>query len=173
MKTDETFKILMLGEGWIKKALLSRHINKPKLFEEDLSLTIGVNFFSKNVEIANIKVKLQLWNFRSEKKYKFLFPQYVKGAEGLILFFDFADRRSFENLCDWINLVRKNAVGIPILLVGNKRYSNFFTVSHKEVEKLIEDFKLNYIETSVVSKEGASEIFNRIAKMALDEKSKR
>ena len=57
--------------------------------------------------------------------------------------------------------------------MGNKRYSDFFTVSHKEVEKLIEDFKLNYIETSVVSKEVASEIFNRIAKMALDEKSKR
>lgn len=173
MEKTEVIKILMLGEGWIRKALLSRHFNKPKLFEEDLSLTIGVNFFSKNVEIANIKVKLQLWNFRGEKKYKFLFPQYVKGAEGLILFFDFADRRSFENLPDWINLVRKNAVGIPILLVGNKRYSNFFTVSHKEVEKLIKDFKLNYIETSVVSKEGASEIFNRIAKMALDEKSKR
>ena len=47
MKTDETFKILMLGEGWIKNALLSRHINKPKLFEEDLSLTIGVNFLVK------------------------------------------------------------------------------------------------------------------------------
>ncbi len=57
--------------------------------------------------------------------------------------------------------------------MGNKRYSDFFAVSHKEVEKLIEDFKLNYIEISVVSKEGVSEIFNRIAKMALDEKSKK
>jgi len=74
MKTDETFKILMLGEGWIKKALLSRHFNKPKFFEVDLSLTIGVNFFSKNVKVANIKVKLQLWNFRGEKKVQIFIP---------------------------------------------------------------------------------------------------
>lgn len=62
---------------------------------------------------------------------------------------------------------------IPIILIGIKSHSESLPVSQKEIESLISDFDLNYFETSVISKEDASNIFYRIASMALDEKSKR
>lgn len=62
---------------------------------------------------------------------------------------------------------------IPIILIGIKSHSESLPVSQKEIESLISDFDLNYFETSVISKEDASNIFYRIASMALDKKSKR
>jgi len=40
------------------KALLSLNITMPQFFEVETSVTIGVNFFSKKVEIENVRILL-------------------------------------------------------------------------------------------------------------------
>lgn len=82
MKKTELLKILMLGEGWIKKALLSHHINKPQFFEADTSVTIRANFLTKDVEFETLKVKLQLWDFTAGDQFKYLHRAYVIGGLG-------------------------------------------------------------------------------------------
>ncbi len=169
----EIVKILVLGEDRIKKEFLKVHVEIEPSLVVDHSLITGVYFHIKHVELENLKVSLQVWDFAAVDRFKYLHRGYVKGALGALIFFDFANRQSFDNLTEWINLIRNNVGQIPIILIGIKSHSESLLVSQKEIESLISDFDLNYFETSVISKEDASNIFYRIASMALYEKSKR
>ncbi|MFW9826649.1 MAG: Rab family GTPase [Candidatus Thorarchaeota archaeon] len=116
---DYTFKVLMLGDASVGKTSLTiRYISG--LFKEDLRLTIGVDFYSKTINFKDLKVKLQIWDFGGEERFRFLLSQYSKGANGAFFLYDITNLRSIEHLPDWTQVIREYAGNIPIMLVGSK-----------------------------------------------------
>ena len=116
---DYTFKIMMLGDASVgKTSLTMRYISG--YFMEDLKLTFGVDFYSKTTSFKDKKVKLQIWDFGGEERFRFLLSQYSKGANGAFFLYDITNQTSLDHLPDWTQVIREHAGEIPIMLIGSK-----------------------------------------------------
>ena len=116
---DFTFKVMMLGDASVGKTSLTiRYISG--FFLEDLKLTIGVDFYSKTTNFRGKKVKLQIWDFGGEERFRFLLSQYCKGANAAFFLYDITNTITLEHLPDWTQIVRQHAGDIPIMLIGSK-----------------------------------------------------
>ena len=117
---DFTFKLLMLGDASVGKTSLT-HRYITGVFVDSPRLTIGVDFFSKKLRLADEKkVKLQIWDFGGEERFRFLLPTYSKGSNAALFLYDLTSQKTLESLPLWIDIVRKNAGNIPIFLIGSK-----------------------------------------------------
>jgi len=117
--------MLMLGDASVGKTSLTiRYISG--FFQEDLKLTIGVDFYSKTTSFKDKKVKLQIWDFGGEERFRFLLSQYCKGANGAFFLYDITNQVSLDHLPDWTQIIRENAGDIPIMLIGSKVDLNEF-----------------------------------------------
>jgi small GTP-binding protein len=109
----------MLGDASVGKTSLTiRYISG--FFLEDLKLTIGVDFYSKNILFKDKKVKLQIWDFGGEERFRFLLSQYCKGANAAFFLYDITNARTLEHISAWTDLIRQHAGYIPIMLIGSK-----------------------------------------------------
>ena len=77
----------MLGDAAVGKTSLTL-IYISGFFLDDLKLTIGVDFYSKTTNFKNKKVKLQIWDFGGEQRFRFLLHQYCKGANAAFFLYD-------------------------------------------------------------------------------------
>ena len=113
----------MLGDASAAKtALTIRFISG--FYLEELKLTIGVDFYSKTTNHNGQNVKLQIWDFGGEERFRFLLHQYCKGSNAALFLFDITNRLSLDHLPDWTQIIRENVGDIPIMLVGTKAHLN-------------------------------------------------
>jgi small GTP-binding protein len=118
-RKEYRIKIVVAGDGGVgKTSLLNRYVSDT--FLTAMKMTIGTDFFSKVMERDNSVVKLQLWDFGGEKRFRFLLPGYCKGARGVLLAFDLNDFTTLMSLDEWIQIVKENTTDPKILLVGTK-----------------------------------------------------
>ena len=68
-----TFKVVVFGDSQTGKTTLT-HRFLTNLFKDDIQMTLGVDFLLKAIDIDNFKVKLQIWDFAGEERFRFLFP---------------------------------------------------------------------------------------------------
>ena len=116
---DYTWKIMMLGDETAGKTSLTiRFISG--FFLDDLRLTIGVDFYSKTTHYNGRNVKLQIWDFGGEERFRFLLHQYCKGANAAFFLFNITNPSSLDHLPAWTHILREHAGDIPIMLVGTK-----------------------------------------------------
>lgn len=163
---DYTFKVMMLGDASVGKTSLTiRYISGN--FMEDLKLTIGVDFYSKIIQFRGKKVKLQIWDFGGEERFRFLLSQYVKGANGALFLYDITNKESLDHLPDWTQIVREHAGQIPISLIGSKCDLEQYRVVQKEDGKnAVQKYNLNgFLELSSKTGENVQEAFNIITEV--------
>ena len=112
-------KILTAGEGAVgKTTLLHRYVEG--MFTSDTKMTIGVEFFMKELTVEKSPVTLQLWDFGGQERFRFLLENYVYGAKGALLLFDLTRFQTVKNLESWVSILRKFDPNLPILFVGTK-----------------------------------------------------
>ena len=112
-------KVLTAGEGGVGKTTLLHKFIDGK-FSADTKMTIGVEFFLKELSIDGQDVILQLWDFGGQERFRFLLESYVTGAKGALLMFDLTRTMTLENLEQWVNICRKENTDLPILFLGTK-----------------------------------------------------
>jgi Ras-related protein Rab-1A len=87
-------------------------------------MTIGVDFEVKSLEINEKKVKLQIWDFGGEERFRFLLPTYVRGANGALFMYDVTNYSSLAHIDDWLLVIRKEIKSeqdnFPIIVCGGK-----------------------------------------------------
>ncbi len=162
-------KILTAGEGGVgKTTLLHRYVEGK--FSAETKMTIGVEFFLKEVEVDGKQCTLQLWDFGGQERFRFLLESYVLGAKGALLLFDLTRPMTLENLQQWVNLVRKGNNGIPILFLGTKldlledlMVDDEYALSFKEQFKLFD-----YIKISSKSGENVQKSFELLTQRILE-----
>jgi len=160
---DYKFKIMFIGEESSNKtSLINQYISG--LFREDLKLTIGVDFYSKTVIFEGKKVKIQVWDFGGEGRFKFLLSQYCKGADGAVCLYNITNRKTLNHLPDWIQTIREITGDIPIILAGtNLDLEEPRNISYDEGLQVSRDYNLNgFMEVSSKLGEGVEELFNMI-----------
>lgn len=169
---DYTFKIMMLGDASVgKTSLTMRYISG--FFMEDLKLTIGVDFYSKTTSFKNKKVKLQIWDFGGEERFRFLLSQYSKGANGAFFLYDITNQTSLDHLPDWTQVIREHAGDIPIMLIGSKVDLNEFRAVIRD-DGILAAKKYNlasFVELSSKTGENVEKAFNVITEILFEKYS--
>ncbi|MFX1567414.1 MAG: Rab family GTPase [Promethearchaeota archaeon] len=169
--SDVTFKLCIVGDQGIGKDILVKSFILGSLYESKYHRNaIGVNFYAKKITVETEKgpkkCNVQLWEFSGKEKFRFLYTQYSRGSNGIILFFDLTNRESFLGLSHWLEEINKgmerekrSGGEIPILLVGNKSCVDNFAVSPNEIIQFLRKHDLVYIEVSTNTAEGVVDSF--------------
>ncbi|TFG21923.1 MAG: GTP-binding protein [Promethearchaeota archaeon] len=167
------FKVLVFGDGGVgKTTLINRYLTG--LFAQG-TITIGVDFHIKAVEIEGKKVTLQIWDFAGEDRFRFLLPSYAKGANGVIFMFDITRYTSLNSVNEWLNVFKKSfkeeeVEEVPMIIVGGKLDLNERrTISRIDAENIASEFQFyDYLECSSKTGENVEEIFNKIARFMME-----
>ena len=116
---DAIFKIVIFGDAGSGKTTLTKRF-KTDLFISDSQMTIGVDFETKNFEVDGKKVKLMIWDFGGEERFRFILPKYINGAMGGILMYDITSYSSLAHIDNWLSVVNGRKEQIPLVLLGGK-----------------------------------------------------
>jgi len=165
---EGAFKIVLLGDSASKTTLVNRYLTK--VFDDSIKMTIGADFYVKDLEIDGKKVVLRIWDLGGEQRFKVLLPSFAKGADGALFIYDIANRTSINNIDDWLSIIsREDRTEIPTLLVGitsddkSKRQ-----VSAEEGKEIAKSKNLNgFIECSVRTGENVDKAFEVLNRLVL------
>jgi len=114
------YKIVIAGAKNVgKSSLITRYCDN--IFNEKTKETIGVAFKRKEVNVNdNLNVELNIWDFAGEEKYRILFPAYINGASAALLLYDTTDKKSLEDIENWVKLIDENSKEIIKVTIATK-----------------------------------------------------
>ncbi len=142
-KDLKIFKIVLLGQSFVVEQFCNKFLTN--YFVSDSKLTIGVDFWVKNVNLKEINYKLHIWQFPVKERYRFLIPTYIRGTNGALIMYDIPNAKNLNKIIEDIEIVRKNAGDIPIFLA--------ITELPFKVEEHV-DFTERYTFTEITSEIG-------------------
>ena len=160
---DMIFKIVLIGDTSVGKTnILSKYLSNE--FDPDSKATVGVEFGTKDLEIENNKVKVQIWDTAGQERYRSITNAYYKGAKGSLLVYDITNPKSFEDLDRWLSDLKSNADDkISVILIGNKSdLENERKVTLEQGKEKAEFFKLAFMETSALNGNNIEKAFNEL-----------
>ena len=162
-------KILTAGEGGVGKTTLLHRFVEGK-FSGETKMTIGVEFFLKELEIDGQQCTLQLWDFGGQERFRFLLESYVLGAKGALLLFDLTRPMTLENLEAWVKICRQGNNDLPILFIGTKLdLVDDIMVDDDYAASFKEQFNLfDFLKISSKSGENIEESFKLLTKKILE-----
>ena len=176
---DYFMKIVLVGDSGVGKTNLVKRFIDGNI-PENLTNTIAVDFFSKDLMIKNHSVKVQFWDTAGQEKYRAIANAYYKNAQGAIIVYEITNRESFENVSKWLQELNEfGEKGITILLIGNKiDLKENRQVTFEEGQKIAEAKGALFFETSAktnqensVTKAFDKLISDMLSKIDMEEKS--
>ena len=163
---DYVYKLSLIGDGSVgKTSMAQRYVHG--VFQADYKATIGT-FISKkecNFEKLNTSVKFIIWDLAGQDQFQRLWPDYLTDTRAGIIMFDLTNKKSFENVKKWYEIITRVAdPNVILILVGNKRdLLESREVSSEEGMELAKELKIYYMETSVKTNENVDDVFESIA----------
>lgn len=119
MASPILLKVITAGEGGVgKTTLLYRYVEGR--FLVNTKITLGVEFFYKELNIEGRQINLQIWDFGGQEHFRPLLKNYSMGARGALLLFDLTRPSSLEKIDEWVNICRGENPEIPIIFLGTK-----------------------------------------------------
>jgi len=164
-------KLLLIGNSSVgKSSLLLRFSDEQWLPEDESSATIGVDFRVHKMDVKGKKVKLSIWDTAGQERFRTITSSYYRGAQGIILVYDVANRESFEALPRWYSeLETYVSSSVVKILVGNKVDKEFSRqVPAAEAEKFAARMSSLFIETSAKTSVGVKEAFTEVVEQIMD-----
>lgn len=156
------FKIIVIGDTYVGKSCLTlRFINDE--YRHSHESTIGVEFGTKTITIDDKKIKLQIWDTAGQEIFRSITRSYYRSSAGAILVFDLTNKISFQNIKRWLNDVKTYAnENTCIILVGNKCDLLNRDVSNYEIDEIIDEYNLDYVECSAKDNINIDKIFMQL-----------
>ncbi|XP_023512042.1 ras-related protein Rab7-like [Cucurbita pepo subsp. pepo] len=168
-------KVIFLGDSGVgKTSLMNRYVYKK--FCLQYKATIGADFMTKELQIDDQLVTLQVWDTAGQERFQSLGAAFYRGADCCVFVYDVNVVKSFESLSSWHEEFLKQAgpadpKAFPFLLLGNKidvDNGNSRAVSEKRARQWCNSRgNMPYFETSAKEDYNVNEAFLCIAKAAL------
>ena len=166
MIQDKQYKIVMLGSGAVGKSaitvqMVSGHFlsSYDPTIEDSYRTTINVN---------NQDIILNILDTAGQEEFYALRDQYMRSGDGYIIVFSITSITSFlevNAIKEQLNIVldADNNTLIPIILVGNKcDLEEYRQVQSSDAQRLAEEWKVKYFETSAKNKTNINRIFEEL-----------
>ena len=166
MIEDKQYKIVMLGSGAVGKSaitvqMVSGHFlsSYDPTIEDSYRTTINVN---------NQDIILNILDTAGQEEFYALRDQYMRSGDGYIIVFSITSVTSFlevNAIKEQLNIVldADDNTLIPIILVGNKcDLEEYRQVQSSDAQRLAEEWKVKYFETSAKNKTNINRIFEEL-----------
>ena len=155
-----------IGDSQVgKSAMTEIYLNRE--FSEEYLTTIGININTKDTKIIingeEKEIKVKIWDTAGQEKFKSISTQYIKNCDGILLIYAINNKKTFENIENWLNEIenKKKKNNIPLVLIGNKiDLEKEREVSFQEGEKLAQIYNMEFFECSAKDKINVNECFN-------------
>jgi small GTP-binding protein len=172
-QTLETFKYIVIGSSGVgKTSILTRF--DCNIFRQDVQPTIGVDFFVATVNIGDVSFKLHLWDTAGQERFHSIAKSYFRSAMGVFLVFDLTDRKSFDDMTQWLNDVHNLCdPNVTVTLFGNKcDLDDSRVVLRSEAASFAFMHQLKYFETSALLGENISEAIHESVTSLLERRQR-
>lgn len=165
---DAIFKIIIFGDAGSGKTTLTKRF-KTDMFISDSQMTLGVALETKIFEVDGKKVKLMIWDFGGDEKFRFILPEYISGAMGGILMYDITHYPSLAHIDDWLSLINSGRERFPLVLLGGKADLDIIRqIPYLEGETIAKSRGFSgFTECSSKTGENVKESFESLTRMML------
>ena len=167
-KRQFLFKILVVGDGGVGKSTMIQRLITGHFIPS--KITIGTDLMTWSTVRDDMDIKLQIWDFAGEKRFRFFLPNYSRGAQGCLLCYDISRYTSFQNLQEWFDIVTENTKDTIFLMVGGKAdlSDSRRTVQKEDAEQFKNEHNIPFlIETSSKTGENNSNVFETLVEAML------
>jgi len=163
----------VLGESGVgKTSLLLRYVSNR--FTIATKSTIGTDFLTKQIDVGDKSVTLQIWDTAGQERFQGLGSAFFRGSDGVLFVFDVTRRETFNELERWkqtflIQIGQEGNNDFPVVIVANKvDRADERQVSRDEVESWASSQGVPFIEASAKSGENVEEAFQQIARVVIE-----
>jgi len=164
-------KIIVLGDSGVgKTAILHKFVSGQ--FVEQHKATIGADFSTKEINVDDKLVTLQMWDTAGQERFASLGHAFYRGADACILVYDITNEQSFKSIEQWRSNFLDNASpedpkSFPFLLIANKSdLSDKRQVPPAEGQKLARQYEMEFSETSAFNGNNIDKAIRDVAKVA-------
>lgn len=135
-------------------------------FDQDQSLTIGVDFKTKIVDLDDCKVKLAIWDTAGQERFRTLTPSFYRDAQGAILVYDTSNKNTLVKLESWLNELEiyNTKPNMVKMVVGNKIDKPEREVSRDDGIRFARKHRTLFLETSAKTSEGVKQAFEELVR---------
>ncbi|CAD8128805.1 unnamed protein product [Paramecium sonneborni] len=117
---DILMKIIIVGDSGVGKTNLVNRFTQ-QTFLDDSKPTVGVEFFSRNIDIMGKTIKAQVWDTAGQEKFRAITHAYYRGAVGAMICYDITKEQSFLNVEKWMDELRDHGdSNLMMMLIGTK-----------------------------------------------------
>ena len=136
--------------------------------------SIGVDFKTKQIELDDHSIKMQIWDTAGHEKFRTITTSYYKSAHAIIILYDITQKSSFDHIRNWITEIDKfGKQGVLKVIVGNKLdLENNRKISKEDAENLALKYGLKLWEVSAKDNTNIEEMFVDTIKTLLEKNSK-
>eukprot|EP01130_Rhizamoeba_saxonica_P000333 TRINITY_DN1030_c0_g2_i1.p1 TRINITY_DN1030_c0_g2~~TRINITY_DN1030_c0_g2_i1.p1 ORF type:complete len:210 (+),score=52.90 TRINITY_DN1030_c0_g2_i1:50-679(+) len=165
-------KIIVLGESGVgKTSLLVRYVDGK--FSLQTKSTIGADFLSKQLEIDDQGVTLQIWDTAGQERFAGLGSTFYRGSDGAIFVFDVSRVKTFEELAQWkqsflIQVGQEGNDEFPMMIIANKIDRPDRVVTTQQIARFCEEQKMSFIECSAKDDFNVSKAFEDITRIIIE-----
>ena len=157
------FNVCLLGEGKVgKTCILSVYNGNP--FDENTLVTIGLDHYIDTVKFDGINYKIKIFDTAGQERYRSISTNTIQISDGFIIVYAVNDRKSFELIDFWINVIGEkcNIKNKILVLVGNKIDVENREVTNEEGVNYAKSKNMKYYETSAKTGFGIKILFQEM-----------
>jgi len=164
------YKMVVLGDGAVGKTSICNRFAKDS-FAKQYKQTVGVDFFLKRLvlpgEKGDVHITMSILDIGGQSIGSKMITKYIYGAQAVLLCYDVTNVPSFQNLDDWLAIVRQTFEkdNMPYCaLVGNKMdLIHLRTVKDDKHVQYATDHGLHPYLISAKQGDGLTQSFYKIA----------
>ena len=167
---DSPVKIGLLGDEKVGKTSICHSFVNLDL-PEDYITTIGYEKFEKKELLNNGKeVKLIIWDSGGQERFRSSIISTLRHVEEIIIVFDVTNRKSFDDIENWLEIIKEKFNDPVIILFGNKVdvKKEEWKVTEEEINLFCTKKKLKYFGTSAKNNNGIKEGFSYLANIIFE-----
>ena len=159
-QTDYVLKYIIVGDAAVGKSNICFRFSKGK-FSEKYQPTIGMDFVYKNLKIGDKNYKIQVWDTAGQECFQSISRGYYKSSVCGLIVYDITDRKTFNNIINWIDQCHNNGPStISLVLVGNKvDLEENRVITYEEGNDLANRFNMQFYETSAYTGYNIDKLF--------------
>jgi Ras-related protein Rab-1A len=132
--------------------------------------SIGVDFKTKQIEVNDRIIKMQIWDTAGHEKFRTINTFYYKSAHAIIVLYDITDESSFEHIKNWmIDIDKFGKQGVLKVLIGNKiDLEDERKITKEEGESMANKYGIKFFEVSAKDNINIDELFLDTAKCLIE-----
>ena len=153
-------KIVVAGDGGIGKTTLLKKFCYNQYSAKE-RLTAGCEVFVKEARVNKKAELFQIWDLGGQEQFRFFLKDFFRGMKGAIVGFDIKRRKSFQDLEEWVEMLRDYDAYLPIVLIGTKIDLGYHpTLNPNLANQFVDDFSLlKFVEISTKENYNVNEPF--------------